>query len=243
VRLDAYLVTNGLCRSRATAAEAIRAGQVTVNGKTATKPSLAVTDESVAVNEKKERYVSRGGYKLEGALTAFGIDVTGLTCVDIGASTGGFTDCLLQHGALSVLAIDVGSNQLVESLRNDARVTSLEQTNIRTFVPQTPHLADFVCVDVSFISLSPVLPAVSLLLRENGRAVCLIKPQFEAGKEHLGKNGIVRDEKVHARVLRDVKAAAEENGLQTEQIIPSPLRGGDGNIEFLAYMKKKGASA
>ena len=238
MRLDAYLVANGLCRSRATACEAIKTGQVTVNGKPVVKPSFDVTDQTVTVAETKEKYVSRGGYKLEGALASFSLDVTGLACADVGASTGGFTDCLLQHGAASVLAIDAGTDQLAEPLRRDKRVTSLENTNIRSFTPATPHFADFVCVDVSFISLTLVLPAVDLLLRDGGTAVCLVKPQFEAGREHLNKNGIVRDKKVYGTVLSSVTRAAEEHGLFTERVIESPIRGGDGNTEFLALMKK-----
>ena len=239
MRLDAFLVTNGLCRSRATAAEAVKAGQVTVNGKVTAKPSYEVPDgAAVMVAETKEKYVSRGGYKLEGALSAFSLDVTGFSCADIGASTGGFTDCLLQHGAASVLAIDAGSDQLVSSLRTDPRVTSLENTNIRSFTPEMPHFADFVCVDVSFISLKLVFPAIDLLLRAGGCAVCLIKPQFEAGREHLNKNGIVRDKKIYETVISSVTDAAREHGLMTERVIESPIRGGDGNTEFLALMKK-----
>ncbi len=234
MRLDAYLVAQGLCRSRATALEAVRAGQVQVNGKTVTKPAFSLTgQETVAVGDVREKYVSRGGYKLEGALETFGVDVKGFACADIGASTGGFTDCLLQHGAASVLAIDVGSNQLVEKLRQDSRVKSLENTNIRDFVPDTPHFADFVCVDVSFISLTQVLPSVALLLKEGGQAVCLVKPQFEAGREYLNKNGIIRDETVYKRVLERVTSHAVRQGLWIKQSMDSPIRGGDGNKEFL----------
>lgn len=240
MRLDAYLVANGLCRSRATAGEAIKSGHVQVNGKTALKAAAQVNEaDCVTVTETKEKYVSRGGYKLEGALDAFSLDVTGLTCVDIGASTGGFTDCLLQRGAASVLAIDAGTGQLVPSLAADPRVTSLENTNIRDYCPETPHFADFVCVDVSFISLRLVLPAVSLLLKDGGTAVCLIKPQFEAGRSSLSKKGIVKDERVHKRVIDDVTAWAETLGLAVIHVIPSPIRGGDGNTEFLARMIKK----
>lgn len=239
MRLDAYLVTQRLCRSRATASEAIRAGQVRVDGRIVTKPAVNVTgEEVVAVAETREKYVSRGGYKLEGALKAFSLDVTNFACVDIGASTGGFTDCLLQHGAASVLAIDSGTGQLVPSLAADLRVTSLENTNIRDFVPEIPHFADFVCVDVSFISLKLVLPAVSLLLKDNGTAVCLIKPQFEAGRGSLNKNGIVRDPAVYKRVIAAVTASAAQNGLTVEKVIESPIRGGDGNTEFLSCMRK-----
>lgn len=234
MRLDVFLVSSGLCRSRATAAEAVRSSNVTVNGAVVQKPSYEVLgDEDIRVAETMEKYVSRGGYKLEAALNAFGTDVTGLACADIGASTGGFTDCLLKRGAASVLAIDSGRDQLSGELRADHRVTSLEETNIREFFPEEGRKFGFVCVDVSFISLKYVFPAIARMLEDNGAAVCLIKPQFEAGRENIGKNGIVRDRKVHRRVLREVTEAAEGHGLGATGLIPSPIKGGDGNAEYL----------
>ena len=239
MRLDAYLVANGLCRSRATASESIKNGCVIVNGRIVTKPSCEVSgDEAICIEAVNEKYVSRGGYKLEGALQGFGIDVTDYVCVDIGASTGGFTDCLLQKGARSVLAIDSGSGQLDSRIASDSRVVSLENTNIRSFTPNSLYFADFICVDVSFISLKYVLPAIDMMLKQTGEAVCLIKPQFEAGKENIGKNGIVKDPKVYKKVLTDIVNCANENNLVTERLIPSPITGGDGNIEFLCNLTR-----
>lgn len=241
MRLDAFLVANGLCRSRATAAESVKTSCVTVNGRTVTKPSFEVNgDEDIQISSVNEKYVSRGGYKLEAALDAFDIDVTGHICVDIGASTGGFTDCLLQRGASSVLAIDSGSDQLDGRIAADPRVTSLENTNIRTFVPKEKHFADFICVDVSFISLKYVLPPLRELLKEKGTAVCLIKPQFEAGRQDVGKKGIVRDPAVYKRVILDIVTWAGESGLNVISLIPSPITGGDGNIEFLCKLGHDG---
>ena len=238
MRLDVYLVNNGLSRSRATASEAIRSGCVFVNGKAVKKPSFEITGlEAVTVNADNEKYVSRGGYKLEHALNEFGIDVSGHVCVDIGASTGGFTDCLLQRGAKSVLAIDSGTDQLSEKIASDPRVTSLENTNISTYIPKKPGFADFVCVDVSFISLKLVFPAIKTVLKEDGVAVCLIKPQFEAGRENLGKGGVIKSEKVRLKAVGDVCDFARSLGFTVKNTVQSPITGGDGNIEYLCELR------
>ena len=182
-----------------------------------------------------ERYVGKGGYKLEGALADFGISAEGRVCIDAGACTGGFTDCMLQHGAACVYAIDVGKDQLDASLRQDSRVFSMEQTDIRT--AQLPQ-ADFIGTDVSFISLRLVLPHIFRLLKSGGTAVTLIKPQFEAGRQNLSKNGIVRDEKVRLRIRDDMAHFAEECGFRVSGVCPSPITGGDGNVEYLMCITK-----
>lgn len=241
MRIDLFLVSNGLCRSRSTAAESIKNGNVKVNGRVITKPSLDVSgEESIEVTSQNEKYVSRGGYKLEGALEFFKLDVTDAVCADIGASTGGFTDCLLQRNARSVLAIDSGSGQLVEKIAADRRVVSLENTNIRDFVPQADNFCDFICVDVSFISLKYVFPAINRLLKENGRCVCLIKPQFEAGRENVGKGGIVKNKNVYKRIVSTLSESACENSLILTGLTVSPIKGGDGNTEFLGFFERNG---
>lgn len=241
MRIDMFLVSSGLCRSRSTAAESIKNGNVKVNGKTVLKPSLYVSgEENIEVISKNEKYVSRGGYKLEGALDFFRLDVTDAVCADIGASTGGFTDCLLQRNAKSVLAIDSGSGQLVAKIADDPRVTSLENTNIRDFVPEENNFCDFICVDVSFISLKLVFSAIDRLLKEDGSCVCLIKPQFEAGRENVGKGGIVKNKNIYKRIISDLSETASENSLILTKLTVSPIKGGDGNREFLGLFKRKG---
>ena len=239
MRLDVYLTENGLCKSRAAAQSLINDGGVLVNGKPAAKNSFNVTEaDTVAVNEEKLlRYVGRGGLKLERALELWDIDLSGKLCVDVGASTGGFTDCMLQNGAARVFAVDVGREQLDEKLRLDSRVVSLEQTDIRDFEPSCGQ-ADFVGADVSFISLKLILPHVYRLLKSGGTAVVLIKPQFEVGRENLNKNGIVRNESVRQKCVKDIEEFAVRCGfthIGTEQ---SPITGGDGNIEFLLAISK-----
>ena len=239
MRLDVYLTENGLCRSRSAAQSLINAGGVLVNGKPALKNSRDVTeaDRVAVIDEKIPKYVGRGGLKLEHALERWSIDLSGALCVDIGASTGGFTDCMLQNGAAKVFAVDVGREQLDEKLRADSRVVSLEQTDIRDFtLPDTP--ADFVGTDVSFISLKLVLPHVYRLLKSGGTAVALIKPQFEAGQQNLNKKGIVRSESARLKCVKEVEESAVMCGfahIGTEQ---SPITGGDGNIEYLLALKK-----
>ncbi len=226
--------------SRQKAKELIEAGKVTVNGKTVAKPSLDVEDTDTLVIEKTDilKYVGRGGLKLEKALDSFNIDPLGLTCLDIGASTGGFTDCLLQRGAAKVYALDVGTSQLADSLKSDSRVISMENTDIRD---ANLEKVDFICMDVSFISVTKVLNKVSELLKDDGSAVILIKPQFEAGRESLNKKGIVKNYKIHKKVIREVMAFAQGCGLKVRGLTFSPVKGGDGNTEYLLYAAKGGA--
>jgi 23S rRNA (cytidine1920-2'-O)/16S rRNA (cytidine1409-2'-O)-methyltransferase len=234
IRLDVALVQRGLSPSRERAQEAINAGLVLVNGKVAAKPALKVSEsDTIEVTGDPIGYVGRGGLKLEGALEQFQVDPAGLVCVDVGASTGGFTDCLLRRGARLVYAVDVGRDQLHPDLRKDPRVVNMEGTDIRTVtsLPEPPQLAS---VDVSFISLTLVLPGVVRLLAPGGRVVALIKPQFEVGPGGLGKNGIVKDPKRHREAIDRVLAAAGALGLnQVGAVIDSPVLGTEGNKEFL----------
>lgn len=243
-RLDAALVARGLVSSRERAKGAIAAGLVFVNGRLASKPSAPVgTCDEIEVRGVVLPYVSRGGLKLEKALAAFGIDVAGARCVDLGASTGGFTDCLLQHGAACVVAVDVGHDQLAAALRSDGRVTCLEGTDARAVTPeQVGGLLDVAVTDVSFISLAKVLPTMASLLREGGRAVCLIKPQFEAGREHVGKRGVVRDPHVHQAVIERVLGEARTCGLEPVGLDYSPITGPEGNIEYLLHAVRTGVA-
>ncbi len=244
LRLDVALVERDLVKSRTRAKTLIEKGQVSVNGKVCKKSSFTVTANDCLQVEEPCPFVSRGGYKLLKALQTFFIVVQGRTCVDVGASTGGFTDCLLQHGANTVYAVDVGTNQLVEELRVNPKVICKEQFNFRYATKKDfPLSVQFACVDVSFISLSLILPALSEILEEKGEGVCLIKPQFEAGKENIGKNGIVKNKKVHLQVLKNVIAAMNQNGFSVLGITSSPIHGGDGNIEYLAYLKKEDTGA
>lgn len=236
MRLDTYLAENNLCKSRTAAQSLIRSGGVSVNGKSCSKPSAEVGEgDTVEVTGEQLRYVGRGGLKLEAALERFGLDITGAECVDIGSSTGGFTDCMLQHGAAKVWAVDVGRDQLDGKLRSDPRVVSMEQTDIRD--AELPQV-DFIGTDVSFISLRLILPHIFRLLKSGGRAVALIKPQFEAGRSNLSKKGIVRDEKVRLKVRDEIAAFAEECGLTVVGTEVSPITGGDGNTEYLMYTVK-----
>lgn len=244
MRLDVYLTEKGLCSSRTAAKNLINIGGVTVNGNIAAKASLEVTnaDEIGLVELKLPKYVGRGGQKLEGALKLWNIPLDGLVCVDIGASTGGFTDCMLQSGAARVYAVDVGKYQLHERLRADGRVIPLENTDIRGFElggDFKDSAADFIGTDVSFISLKLVLPHIYRLLKDGGEAVALIKPQFEAGRANLSKKGIVRNESVRRRVVGDVRAFAEVCGFIVIGTAESPITGGDGNVEFLMYLRKE----
>lgn len=239
MRLDLYLAANGYCKSRSKAAEAIAAGRVLVDGKTVQKASFPVEEGSVVtIEESAHSYVSRAGYKLEAALDGFSLDVRGKTALDIGASTGGFTDCLLQRGAAYVYAVDVGTAQLDAQLRQDARVCCREQTNAR-FLRRIDfeRTIDLITVDVSFLSQKLLYPAIAEILPAGGTLVTLIKPQFEVGRAHIGKGGIVRDPngKLFRQLLIDLTASALENGLELRASLPSPLPGGDGNREYLAY--------
>lgn len=237
-RLDVLLVQQGLCDSRSKAQALIMSGEVYVDGQKCDKagtPVLATAQIEVRGNACP--YVSRGGLKLEKALRDFGVDPTGYVCSDSGASTGGFTDCLLQKGAKKVFAIDVGYGQLAWSIRTDPRVVCMERTNIRYVTPeQLGEPLDLSVVDVSFISLKIVLPAIQALLKPTGQVLCLIKPQFEAGKEKVGKKGVVRDPEVHKEVLDNFLALAAELNFTVRNLTFSPVKGPEGNIEFLGHL-------
>ncbi len=241
-RLDVLLVKRGLAPSREKARAVIMAGEVFVENQREDKAGQTFPDTvHIEVRGKKQKYVSRGGYKLERAMETFPISLEGKTCIDVGASTGGFTDCMLQRGARFVYAIDVGTNQLAWKLRQDERVKSMEKTNIRYVEPEDiGELADFVSIDVAFISLTKVLEPVRALMRKEAEMVCLIKPQFEAGREKVGKKGVVRDKGVHREVIRTVMEHAAGLGFSILGLDHSPIRGPEGNIEYLLYLKKEG---
>ena len=242
-RLDILVTERGLAESREKAKTLIMAGQVYVDGQKADKPGDTFSeDAAVEVRGKGLPYVSRGGLKLEKAMREFGLQLQGRTCMDIGASTGGFTDCMLQNGAQRVYSVDVGYGQLAWSLRTDPRVVNLERTNARYLTrEQVPEEIDFFSVDVSFISLTLILPAVRPLLAEHGQAVCLIKPQFEAGREKVGKKGVVRDKAVHEEVIEKICSFALENGFSVLGLTFSPVKGPEGNIEYLIYLERSEA--
>lgn len=242
-RLDILVTERGLAESREKAKTFIMAGQVYVDGQKADKPGDTFSeDAAVEVRGKGLPYVSRGGLKLEKAMREFGLQLQGRTCMDIGASTGGFTDCMLQNGAQRVYSVDVGYGQLAWSLRTDPRVVNLERTNARYLTrEQVPEEIDFFSVDVSFISLTLILPAVRPLLAEHGQAVCLIKPQFEAGREKVGKKGVVRDKAVHEEVIEKIRSFALENGFSVLGLTFSPVKGPEGNIEYLIYLERSEA--
>jgi 23S rRNA (cytidine1920-2'-O)/16S rRNA (cytidine1409-2'-O)-methyltransferase len=242
-RLDKMLVEHGLAPSRERAQALILAGRVLVNQQKVEKPGTSVDDAAaLRVLGEEQRYVSRGGFKLEAALALWQIDLTGRHCADIGTSTGGFTDCMLQHGAASVVAVDTGYGQIAEELRRDPRVTLRERTNARHLkAGDLPAGIRFVSMDVSFISATLVLPAVLAALRENPEAVLdaviLIKPQFEAGREHVGKGGIVRDPAAHQLAIDRVRTAVRELGASASELADSPILGAKGNREFLLYAR------
>lgn len=241
-RLDNYLVENGFVETRSKAQSLIMAGEVYINNQKASKAGEQIKgDEKIEVRSKGLKYVSRGGLKLEKAMKSFPINLDNKICMDIGASTGGFTDCMLQNGADKVYSIDVGYGQLAWKLRTDERVINLERTNFR-FVThdEVPDEIDFFSVDVSFISLKLILPPAFELLRDGGEAVCLIKPQFEAGKENVGKKGVVRDINVHKSVICGVLQFTKEIGFSVLGLDFSPIKGPEGNIEYLMYIKKGG---
>lgn len=242
-RLDILVTERGLAESREKAKTFIMAGQVYVDGQKADKPGDTFSeDAAVEVRGKGLPYVSRGGLKLEKAMREFGLQLQGRTCMDIGASTGGFTDCMLQNGAQRVYSVDVGYGQLAWSLRTDPRVVNLERTNARYLTrEQVPEEINFFSVDVSFISLTLILPAVRPLLAEHGQAVCLIKPQFEAGREKVGKKGVVRDKAVHEEVIEKIRSFALENGFSVLGLTFSPVKGPEGNIEYLIYLERSEA--
>lgn len=242
-RIDKLLVERGLAKSRTRAQAMVMAGVVLVNEQRVAKPSdQAALDAEIRVkgaNDPSSRFVGRGGLKLDAALREFAIDVRGLVCLDVGASTGGFTDCLLQHGALNVVAVDVGHNQIDWSLRKDSRVEVREGVNAR-YLTSTDfaHKFDLAVMDVSFISATKVMPPIVDLLADSGRFILLIKPQFEVGRGEVGSGGIVREAEQRARIVGEVNAAAAALGFGLLGVIESPIHGADGNIEFLALYRK-----
>ncbi len=239
-RLDVLLVERGYIETRQKAQATIMSGLVFVKGQRVDKPGTAVpNDAEIEVRGSALKYVSRGGLKLEKAMATFPIDLTGAICGDIGASTGGFTDCMLQNGAVKVYSVDVGYGQLAWKLREDPRVVCMERTNARYLThEQVPDELDFASVDVSFISLKLILPALCGLLKEKGHVACLVKPQFEAGKEKVGKKGVVRDPAVHLEVLENFLVHAKESGFTVLGLTYSPIRGPEGNIEYLGFIEK-----
>lgn len=238
-RLDVLLVERNLAPSREKAKAVIMAGIVYVDGQKEDKAGTTFADTvQIEVRGSTLRYVSRGGLKLEKAVESFALDLGGKVCMDVGASTGGFTDCMLQNGAGKVYAVDVGHGQLDWKLRNDRRVVCMEKTNIRYVTPEAvPEALDFASIDVSFISLTKVLGPVKALLKEDGQVVCLIKPQFEAGREKVGKKGVVRERAVHLEVICMVMAYARQIGFWVAGLDFSPVRGPEGNIEYLLHLK------
>ena len=244
-RIDVFLVQEGFYESPEKARTALMSGYVYVDGKKVDKPGTQVryknspTEVKIEIRGQKMPYVSRGGFKLKKAIDTFSITLKDLVCMDIGASTGGFTDCMLQHGAGKVYAVDVGYGQLDFKLRNDSRVRNMERCNFRSLTPESIDEAlDFASIDVSFISLTKVLPAVLGVLGPNGQLVCLIKPQFEAGREKVGKKGVVRDVNVHIEVIENIVGFAASQKFKVLGLSFSPVKGPEGNIEYLVYLKK-----
>ncbi len=239
-RLDTELIKRGIAKSREKAKEYIKSGKIMLNGKTAEKPSIAVGEaDAIEYFGEGEKFVGRGGYKLEKALKCFDINVFGCVCVDIGASTGGFTDCMLQNGAKKVYAVDVGHGQLDKILLADERVVNIEGVNVKALTDKIiTEAPDFVCADLSFISCKYAAEAAYRLLKSGGRAVILIKPQFEAGRAAISKGGIVKDIKAHISVLSTVTDELGRLGFSVLGLTDSPIRGGDGNVEYLIYLEK-----
>lgn len=240
-RLDVLLVREGHALSREKAKAIIMSGNVFVDGQREDKAGAFFDPDKVHIEVRGNtlKYVSRGGLKLEKAADVFGIVLDGKVCMDIGASTGGFTDCMLQNGALRVYSVDVGHGQLDWKLRNDERVVCMEKTNFRYMTPgDIPEQLDFASVDVSFISLTRILPPAKALLKDNGQMVCLIKPQFEAGREKVGKKGVVREPKIHEEVIQKVADFAESAGFTILNLDYSPIKGPEGNIEYLMHLQK-----
>ena len=242
-RLDTYLTEHGFAESREKAKSLIMSGIVYINNQKADKAGDAVPENAlVEVRGNTLRYVSRGGLKLEKAIAAFRLSLQDQICMDVGASTGGFTDCMLQNGAAKVYCVDVGYGQLAWTLRQDPRVHNMERTNIRYVTPDDiDEPLDFVSIDVAFISLKLVLPVVYSLLKETGEVVALIKPQFEAGREKVGKKGVVREKSVHVEVVENVLAFTRSMGFRVSAVTYSPIKGPEGNIEYLMHASKQGA--
>lgn len=241
MRLDEFLVKEGFAKSREKAKEMIKSSEVSVGGKYITKPAFNIDEnEKIEVNTNRDKYVSRGGFKLEKALKCFDISLSGKVCADFGASTGGFTDCMLQNGAKKVYAVDVGHMQLDEKLRNNKNVCNIEGMNIRDISPDIlGETVSFIGGDLSFISLRLVLKNIYSCLDEKGECVLLIKPQFECGKENVGKGGVVKSQKVHINVLENLINEFYNNKFYLSGLDYSPIAGGSGNIEYLAYLKKE----
>lgn len=235
-RLDIALVRRGLVETRERARQLIKTGSVQVRGQISTKPALKVHEEDFIILLEQLRYVGRGGLKLEAALNHFSVNVSGIVALDVGASTGGFTDCLLQHGASSVYAVDVGHNQLSPKLKADPRVTIFEHTDIRK-LERFPRQVDLAVIDVSFISLRLVLPVVIGFLEPTGRIIALIKPQFEAGPHCVNKKGVIKNQSIREKTVQELLQWIQEQGWSVLDLIPSPILGGEGNMEFLAYLK------
>ncbi|HET8901591.1 MAG TPA: TlyA family RNA methyltransferase [Holophagaceae bacterium] len=242
LRLDQLLVQRGLCETRAKAQARILAGEVLVGDRPVTKAGTAVAEDAdIRLRGEGLPFVSRGGLKLQGALDLWKLDVAGRVCFDAGASTGGFTDCLLQRGAAKVYAVDVGTNQLHWKLRSDARVVSIEQTNLRNWeAASIPERCSFLCADLSFISLKLAIPPVLASLTDDADAVLLVKPQFEAGRGEVGDGGIVRDPVIHKKVCEDIWRFFEGTELKPQALAPSPIKGGEGNAEFLLRLRMNG---
>lgn len=242
MRLDVYLCNNGYASSRTEAKGYIISGGVTINGKVITKPSYDVDNEivEVCVDKSSKKYISRGGIKLEAALDSFSISVEGKRALDVGASSGGFTDCLLKRGASHVIAVDSGSGQLADALRNDSRVTSIENYNARFMTSaDLEYIPEIVVMDVSFISATLIIPAIYNSMSEEGSFVCLVKPQFEVGRGGVGKGGIVKDDRLRRKALADVIEFATGCGFVALATMESPIQGGDGNTEFLVHFVKR----
>jgi len=243
-RLDQLLFEKGIASSRTKAQSIIMAGQVLINEQKIDKAGTLVDEKgTIRILGDQNPYVSRGGLKLEKALDKFKVDPTGRICLDIGASTGGFTDCLLQRGAAKVYAVDVGYGQLDLKIRNDKRVVVIEKTNARNLKPsdlygENDGKADLAVIDVSFISLSKILPAVFDLIKDKGEAIALVKPQFEAGRSEVGKGGVIKDKTVQEKALNNVIESAKKLGFKLINSTASPIKGADGNVEFLVYLKK-----
>ncbi|MCR5484798.1 MAG: TlyA family RNA methyltransferase [Clostridiales bacterium] len=239
-RLDSEIMRRGLADSREKGKALIMAGQVYVNGQKALKSGLFISERDIIeVKQNPNPFVSRGGLKLKKAVDTFGLSLRDKVCIDVGASTGGFTDCMLQNGASKVYAVDVGYGQLAWKLRTDERVVNLERTNFRYVTnEQIPEQASFASVDVSFISLKIILPVLREFLKYGGEAVCLIKPQFEAGRENVGKKGVVRDVSVHADVIKNITGFAKDSGFGLKGLTFSPVKGPEGNIEYLMFIEK-----
>lgn len=242
-RLDVLMFEKGLASSREKAKALIMAGSVFVNDEKAYKPGETVDDNAIIKVKEEMPFVSRGGFKLDKGIKVFNIDLKDKICIDVGASTGGFTDCMLINGAKKVYSVDVGYGQLDWKLRQDERVVVLERTNARYLSDnEIPEKVDFISADVAFISLNTALTTAFSFLKDNGESMVLIKPQFEAGKEHVGKKGVVRDEKVHRDVIIKVCSQMETKGMKITGLDFSPIKGPEGNIEYLLYMKKQGES-